>query len=161
MRSMTLHDAIMIDKKNILEQHKKGLTPQQVRDAEHVRTKNRTEATLTKPDLRYCHYKSKKYREAWYQDILDSQLSLVRFIIREWGFVPNGPDPWGTDNRTDQELHEEIWSHANRYLQNLSWLGYNSPHDFDKESIDTIVANVFDVDAKKVCQVLGIKMPVK
>ena len=50
MRSMTLHDAIMIDKKNILEQHKKGLTPQQVRDAEHVRTKNRTEATLTKPD---------------------------------------------------------------------------------------------------------------
>lgn len=161
MRSMTLHDAIMIDRENILEQHNKGLTPQQIRDAEYVRTKNRTEATLTKPDLRHCHYKSKKNREAWYQHRLDQNLSLVRFIIRNWGLVPNGPDPWGTDNRTDQELQEEIWFHANQYLQNLSWLGYNSPHDFDKESIDTIVANVFDVDAKKVCQVLGIKMPVK
>ena len=161
MRFMTLHDDITIDKQNILEQHKKGLTPEQVRDAEYVRTKNRTEATLTKPDWRYCWYKSKKYREAWYQHRLDQHLSLVRFIIREWGFVPNGSDPWGTDNRTDQELQEEIWSHANRYLQNLSWLGYNSPHDFDKESIDTIVKNVFDVDSKKVCQVLGIKMPVK
>jgi hypothetical protein len=160
MRSMSLHDAITIDKQNILEQHKKGLTPELIRDAEYLRTKNRTEATLQKPNWNHCWYKSKKYREEWYQNCLDQDLSFVRFVIREWGLVPNGSDPWGTNNRTYQELQEEIWFHANRYCKNLSWL-YRSIHDFDRETIDTIVKNVFDVDANKVCKILGIKMPVK
>ena len=123
------------------------------------------EQGLTVSEMSHCYYsdedfaarsgyKQKKrideYVEAWRQHDIDH----IRTMMNQWHLVPNGPDPWGVANRTEQELHDEIWEMADR--------SYDPPqtvHDLRRRDIEWMRDCIFDVTEEQICAILGIQMP--
>jgi hypothetical protein len=114
-----------------------------------------------KPDaviLAKCRYKpNQKKRIAQYLDFWRQfDVDRHRRMMCQWHLVPNGPDPWGVADRTDQELHDEIWELANR-----SYRPPHTVHDLRRSDISFIRDRIFDVTEEQICNILGIAIPAK
>jgi hypothetical protein len=124
---------------------------------------NRQGLTVSEMSYRYysdedfvarCGYKQKKRIAQYVAERRQRRIDHLRSMMNQWHLIPNGPDPWGVADRTDQELHDEIWELATR--------SYNPPqtvHDLRRRDIAWMRDCVFDVTEEQICRTLGIQMP--
>jgi hypothetical protein len=148
MKSFNMQDMMDRFEAEVTELNRQGLTVLKI--SQH-----------RKPDaviLAKCRYKpNQKKRIAQYLELQRQRdIHRHRTMMCQWHLVPNGPDPWGVADRTDQELHDEVWELANR-----SYRPPHTVHDLGRSDISFIRDRIFDVTEEQICNTLGIAIPAK